>query len=433
MSSSESSGRPARRIYAALFVALLPLIGGGWLSGPQSTFDTKGPVAESQLDLFYVTLWVTMVIFVIVGGVLAYATIKFKSSDAAAAHAEPPPQAHGNPLIEMGLIVASILALVIITVPTLKGIWFTYDVPEDAENVYEVTAIGYQWWFKFQYPSEMATQVGGGEAPLVVANELVIPAGRPVRVHLRTTDVIHSFWVPKLAGKVDMIPNRGNRLWLQADEPGYFWGQCAEYCGESHAVMRFRVIALNEEDFAAWVANQTQLAREVAAPAAGDMPKAEFASYSFRPNQPGWSEEFDANPFGRWHAQQFVDEAAEDVALIAKGRLAFQANQCMGCHTVRGHEGVGIAGPDLTHIGARTTIAAGLLENTEENLYRWLTEPNHVKPGNFMYRRRVVDAPGTVAMSGYEVYQEETDTWVPNIEITHEEAHELIAYLNSLK
>ncbi len=415
-----------------LIVALLPLISGGWLSGPQSTFETKGPVAASQLHIFYVTLWVTLAIFVVVAGVLAYATIKFKARDAADEHAEPPPQGHGNPFIEMGLIVASILALVIIAVPTLKGIWYTHDVPEDAENAYEVTAVGYQWWFKFVYPSENAAQSFGSEAPLVVANELVIPAGRPVRVNLRTTDVIHSFWVPKLAGKVDMMPNRGNSLWLQADEPGYFWGQCAEYCGESHAVMRFRVIALNEEDFAAWVANQTTLARTVT-PNPSDAPKAEFASYSFRPNQPGWSEEFDADPFGKWHEQQFIDEAAENPALIAAGREAFQANQCAGCHTVRGHEGGGVVGPDLTHVGARTTIAAGLLENTEENLYRWITEPQHVKPGNLMYRSRAVAPVGAVTMTGYTRLDAETGEVVNNIEITADEAHALVAYLHSLK
>ena len=114
MSSSDSSDQPKRRFWHLLLVALIPIFSGGWLSGPQSTFDTKGPVAETQLDVFYVTLWVTVVIFAIVGSVLAYASIKFKARNAADEHAEPPPQGHGNPLIEIGLIVASILALVII-------------------------------------------------------------------------------------------------------------------------------------------------------------------------------------------------------------------------------------------------------------------------------------------------------------------------------
>ncbi|MBL9204222.1 MAG: cytochrome c oxidase subunit II, partial [Opitutaceae bacterium] len=247
-----------RRVSCALVVACLPLLLGGWIHGPQSTFDTEGPVAKSQLDVFYVTVWVTTIIFVLVAGVLAYATFKFRVRPGHDKNEAPPEQSHGNPMIEVGLIVLSIAALVVIAVPTLRAIWYTYDVPEEEKtNAYEVTATGYQWWFKFEYPKEQIDNVGA----LLTGNELVIPAGRPVRVNLRTIDVIHSFWVPKLAGKVDMMPNRGNHLWLKADKPGYFWGQCAEYCGSSHAVMRFRVIALDETEFAAWVARQKQVAR----------------------------------------------------------------------------------------------------------------------------------------------------------------------------
>ena len=191
------------------------------MNGHQSTMVVDGPVAKSQLDLFMVTCWVTLVIFIFVGGVLAYATLKFKARNEADEHAEPPEQGHGNPLIELSLIGASVLALVIIAVPTLKAIWYTYDVPvEEKANAYEVTATGYQWWFHFEYPNEQIK----GAGPLIVANELVIPAGRPVRVNLRSTDVIHSFWIPKLAGKVDMIPNRGNFLWLKADTARLFLG-----------------------------------------------------------------------------------------------------------------------------------------------------------------------------------------------------------------
>jgi len=396
---------------------------GGWIGGPQSTFDAKGPVAKSQLDVFYVTLWVTGIIFVIVASTLTYVTLKFKARSAADEHAEPPAQSHGNPLVELGLIGASVLALVFIAVPTLKAIWYTYDVPEaERENTYEVTAVGYQWWFKFEYPNEQID----GAGTLVTGNELVIPAGRPVRVNLRTTDVIHSFWVPKLAGKVDMMPNRGNHLWLQADEPGYFWGQCAEYCGESHAVMRFRVIALNEADFSAWVAAQKNAARTVAATAAaGDQPRAQFASYApMRRNAPGWSPEFDADPMGNWVQKQFP-EANEDVALIARGRELFQEKACISCHTVRGHEGVGIAGPDLTHIGSRTTIAGGLLENNARNLHRWITQPNEVKPGNLMWFGR--------AMPGYMMRNADTGVWEQNFTVSDEEGHAIVAYLESLK
>jgi cytochrome c oxidase subunit II len=419
-----------------LFVAIIPFISGGWIYGHQSTFDTKGPVAETQLEVFYVTLWVTLAIFIVVGAVLAYATLKFKARSSADEHAEPPPQGHGNPLIELSLIAASILALVIIAVPTLKAIWYTYDVPEDQLDIaYEVNAIGYQWWFKFEYPREMAPQPFGGEAPLVTANELVIPAGRPVRVNLRTVDVIHSFWVPKLAGKVDMIPNRGNHLWLQADEPGYFWGQCAEYCGESHAVMRFRVIALAEDEFDAWLENQKLMARTVEAPADAEI-TTEFVDYgTFRVNQPGWSPEFDAQPLANWKAMQEPVEE-EDAALIAAGRRYFVENRCAGCHVVRGHEGMGNIAPDLTRIGSRSTIAAGLLENTPENLYRWITEPQNVKPGNFMYHTRIVAPAGMVTMPGYVTRDPATGEVIESpgdIEITPEEGHALVAYLHSLK
>jgi cytochrome c oxidase subunit 2 len=425
-----------RRLWCLLLVATAPLVGGGWLSGPQSTFDTKGPVAESQLDVFYVTLWVTMVIFLIVGGVLAYVTLKFKARSAADEHAEPPPQSHGNPLVELSLIVVSILALVIIAVPTVKAIWYNYDVPEDQQDmVYEVNATGYQWWFKFEYPGETATTKIGNdliETTLTTANELVIPAGRPVRVNLRTVDVIHSFWVPKLAGKVDMIPNRGNHLWLQADEPGYFWGQCAEYCGESHAVMRFRVIALPQDEFDAWVADQVQLARTVEAPEGAQITTTAPDYGTFRVNEPGHTDDFDADPMGMWKAWQEIP-AEEDVALIAAGRKYFSENRCNGCHTVRGHEGVGTIGPDLTRIGSRTTIAAGLLENTPRNLYRWITEPQNVKPGNFMYHSRKVVPNGMIVMPGYTIYDPEKDEATVDIDVTPEEGHALVAYLHSLK
>lgn len=414
------SRAPLHRVYQALVVACLPLLTGGWTSGPQSTFETEGPVARSQLDLFYVTLWVCTIIFVIVASVLAYATLKFKASDSDPDR-PPPEQSHGNPIIELGLIGASITALVIIAVPTIRGIWYTYDVPENERaNAYEITATGHQWWFRFEYPKEQID----GAGTLVAANELVIPAGRPVRINLRTIDVIHSFWVPKLAGKVDMIPNRGNFLWLKADNPGYFWGQCAEYCGESHAVMRFRVIALAENEFNAWLANQKQPARKAGSAFAGalDQPRIQFASYTYEKqprNAPGWSEAFDQQPFAAWKKQQQVT-MAENLDLVAQGRKLFQEKTCVGCHTVRGHEGAGITGPDLTRVGARTTIAGGLLENTPQNLHRWLVEPNEVKPGNKMW------FGGYMALNG-------EGKWSPNFTVNDNEARALVAYLDSLK
>ena len=387
-----------------------------WLDGFQSTLSVDGPVARSQRQLFYTTCYVTFAIFLIVGGVLAYATIRFK--DRGRAGAEPPPQGHGNPLVEIGLIGASVLLLVIIAVPTLRAIWFAYDIPVGQKGqAYQIVATGYQWWWKFEYPNAPVKLAPTGEMPLATANELVIPAGRPVHIELRTADVIHSFWVPKLAGKVDMIPNRANHIWLQADQPGYFYGQCAQFCGDSHAVMRFRVIALDEKEFAAWLAQQTQPARSLSAPAEAAPATAQphVILASFKQNQfgfgPAWASDAPIPQLDLWRAQQPPDKA-EDPALISRGRALFQAKTCISCHTVRGQEGLGVIGPDLTHVGARTTIAAGLLENTPEQLARWINHPDQVKPGNKMY----------------------TTGYVPNhVTLDPDEVAALVAYLRSLK
>jgi cytochrome c oxidase subunit 2 len=388
--SSTSLTRFAR--VAAALAGLSLLSGCIWLDGPQSTFDPNGPVARHQMDVFYVTCWVSLVIFVLVGSVLAYATIRFRARGESDEHAEPPEQGHGNPFVEMSLIGGSVLALVVIAIPTLREILYSYEVPVvDKANAYEVTATGYQWWFKFDYPSETAQTVDltgkASNAPFSTANELVIPAGRPVHINLRTVDVIHSFWIPKLAGKVDMMPNRGNHLWVQADKPGYFWGQCAEFCGESHAVMRFRVIALGPREFNAWLDSQMAVARRVPAPASGDagQPKAKFATYrTFKRNEPGYTDTFDASPLDSWRGKQNA-ESDEDPVLIARGRELFRTKTCATCHTVRGDGYVGVVGPELTHVGARSTIAAGLLENNRDELHRWIHAPNEVKPGNTMW------------------------------------------------
>ncbi len=405
----------------------MPLFFGGWLNwltGPQSTIDVAGPVAESQRHVFYVTVWVTGIIFVLVASVLTYATLKYKARNDSDEQTPTPPQGHGNPFIELGLIAASVLALVFIAIPTLRAIWYAYDVPAaEKTNALEVNATGYQWWFKFEYPSEQIDGVG----PLTTANELVIPVGRAIRINLRANDVMHSFWVPKLAGKVDMIPNRGNHLWLKADAPGYFWGQCAEYCGESHAVMRFRLIALAQKDYAEWIIAQKAPARALTPPSDGALAKTQPAGYAFKNpgrNAPGYSSAFDTDPLAAWLKQQ-KPAANENPVLIAQGHDLFTAKSCVTCHVVRGNNMGGAPfAPDLTHIGSRTTIAAGLLENNSVNLHRWITRPNEVKPGNKMYL-------GINGMPGYMMMQD--DKLVPHIVVSDEEAPAIVAYLQSLK
>lgn len=386
------------------------------MDGHQSTLQVAGPVAEAQRQVFFVTVWVTLVIFVLVGSTLAYATWRFRARPSDGERAEPPHQSHGNPLVELALIACSVGALVIISVPTLKGIWYDYDVPAAQKaNAFEVTATASQWWWRFEYPTEEATIEGAQKTPLVTANELVIPAGRPIRVNLRTNDVIHSFWVPQLAGKVDMIPNRANFLWLEADKPGYFWGQCAEFCGDSHAVMRFRVIALGPDEFAKWLHHQEQPARSLTSTlVATGRPTVQFASMrtpaDFRRNEAGITNRFETSPLTAWRAQQ-QPLSGENPALIAKGRALFAQKTCITCHTIRGQGAMGILGPDLTHVGSRTTIAGGVLENTPEELRRWIHDPGAVKPGNKMAKGFIDN----------------------HVHLTPDDEVALVAYLESLK
>lgn len=196
----------------------------------------------------------------------------------------------------------------------------------DRGLVIEVT--GHQWWWDVRYPEER----------IITANEIYVPAGEPVRIVLRSGDVIHSFWAPNLHGKMDAIPGVSNQFWIHADEPGRWRGQCAEFCGRQHALMAFWVIALAPEEFRAWVEERQQ-----------------------------------ASP-------------VEEEPRLARGREAFFRASCNECHTIRGTEADGVAGPNLTHIGSRLTLGAGTLPNTTANLMGWVVNPQEIKPGNQMPR-----------------------------------------------
>jgi len=305
----------------------------------QSTMDPKGPVAQVQFDVFMDTVWLVVVLFALVGGLMVYAVIKFRSRPGDENKPAIVEDGHGNPLIEIGLITASIGALVVIAIPTLSAIWYTDDVPAEAvptsklsawyprvegtrenyaktveEQVLEVDVIGKQWWFRFEYPQLGMTN----DAKHSVPNELVIPKGKAVRINLRSEDVIHSFWVPKIAGKVDLMPGRKNHMWIQADQTGHYYGQCAEFCGDSHAYMLFRVEVLEPADFAKWVQKQKADAAPVAAGSAAE-----------------------------------------------KGKALFAAKSCVMCHNVGGHFGAGAFGPDLTHVASRKSLAGAWLDNRD--------------------------------------------------------------------
>ncbi|MBB5984907.1 cytochrome c oxidase subunit 2 [Sphingobium sp. B1D3A] len=193
-----------------------------------------------------------------------------------------------------------------------------------------VRVIGEMWWWRVHYLDQ------SGRETLRDANELHIPVGEPVLLELDAADVIHSFWVPRLSGKMDMIPGRTNRLLIQADKPGVYWGQCAEYCGGPHALMGFVVIAHAPDDFARWQASR----RPAPAPAPG--------------------------------------------STAARGAALFLSSGCAACHTIRGTEANGLAGPDLTHVGTRRTLGAGILPNNPGTLNGWIADSQAIKPANRM-------------------------------------------------
>ena len=288
----------------------------------QSIFDAKGPVARIEGDLFWIIFWSAAVIFVLIEGILVYAIFRFgRKPDQGL-----PAQTHGHTPLEIGWTIAPAVVLAVVAVPTVKALWQIYDVPQDP-NALEITVTGHQWWWEFDY-----TKLG-----VVTADEVHFPQDKLVRLTLKSDNVIHSFWIPKLGGKLDVMPNHKNQMWLQGSVPGEYYGQCVEFCGESHAFMRLRAIVDTPADFDKWVAAQ----KKPAASAAG------------------------------------ASKAGEDL-FLGKGT-------CYACHTVDGLEKAkGKVGPNLTHVGTRTTLAAGIMDNNHANLVKWLSNPGAVKPGNFM-------------------------------------------------
>ncbi|MEX0326456.1 MAG: cytochrome c oxidase subunit II [Puniceicoccaceae bacterium] len=346
-------------------------------TGQQSTLDPQGPLALNQVNIFYVTLWVTLFLFVTVGGALAFAIWKFRMRKGDDPNYVPP-QSHGHPLVEMGLVVGSAALLVVIAIPTFGGILLKERPPVmEGEEVLEVNVTGYQWWWGFEYP----------EYGFHTANELVFPAGKVVKLNLKANDVIHSFWLPKLAGKTDLMPGQENKMWIQADEPGYFWGQCAEYCGDSHAYMLFRAKALSEDEFTAWL--EQQQTATVTDASLGD----------YTP----------------------VNSGGADEELVLTGAELFIEN-CARCHSVDSK--VQTMGPNLAHFGSRTSIAAGWLENESENLVHWILHPDKVKPGNFMWEGfpDPIDPLGPPQMEG-----------LMDANLTEAQAEAIAAYLYTLK
>jgi cytochrome c oxidase subunit II len=299
-----------------------------------SIFAPVSPPAESIRALSVLVLAVAAGIFLIVEGILIYCVVRFRRRPADTGE---PAQLYGSKPIEIAWTAAPTLIVFVLVLATTRTLWEVErdpPAPKAGDGALFVTVVGRQWWWEYRYE-----HYDGRKLDFITANELHMPVSadgrpRPVYLSLKSADVAHSYWVPRLAGKMDLIPGRTNRLWFQTASPGLYFGQCAEYCGTQHAGMLLRVNVDSEEDFDRWLENESKPAVEDAAA-----------------------------------------RSAKDV---------FLAQSCVNCHRVRGTAAGGTYAPDLTHVMSRQTLAAGTLPNTPENLKRWVDDPQKIKPSCLM-------------------------------------------------
>jgi cytochrome c oxidase subunit 2 len=351
----------SRLIPAAI---LLFIVSACSSSDPQSTFFPSGPVADQQLSLFWLIFWLAVAVFIVVEGILLYSIWRFRRR---AGQDHLPPQIHGNTKMEIAWTIAPVFILIAIAVPTYITIADQNSPPEG--DALHVDVIAHQWWWEFQYPDQ----------GFVTANEMHIPVDTTVTYSLFSQDVIHSFWVPKLAGKIDVQPAQVNEGWFVAEETGTFFALCAELCGLAHAKMLFRVTSQPQADF------------------------------------------------DRWIEEQQKPPAATTTDLEATGSILFATKQCVLCHTNTGPDAPGVqagrqvvfesggnafAAPNLTHFASRETFAGSILENTDEHLRNWLRDPEGEKTGNRMAELAAV-------------YND------PDMRLTDNEIEALVAYLRS--
>jgi cytochrome c oxidase subunit 2 len=340
-----STGTIRRLARYAPAICLLVLLGCAQ-NYPQTTLLPRGDFGRLVDDLFRTTVFWGIVVFVLVEGALVFAIFKFRGRPD-----DPEPrQTHGSTLLEIAWTIIPALILAIIAVPTVKTIFKTSDYATG--DVVQIEVIGHQWWWEFRYP----------DLGIVTANEMNFPVGKTVNLRMTTADVVHSFWVPQFAGKRDVFPKRHNPLWFKAEVTGNFSGQCAEFCGVQHARMGFRMVSQTPEEFAAWAA-----AQRIGSPLVN---KGVVAPDTTAP----------------------VDSAARAArqagdSLMKAGQALFSSAGCIGCHAMVGTPLAGqtaLKGPNLSHVGSRTTLVAGLMPNTEENLRKWLSNPDSVKQGTLM-------------------------------------------------
>jgi len=285
-------------------------------------------------DLSFFVLAITAAIFLIVAGFAVYTLIRFGRRPA-----DPdrePAQVYGSTQIELAWTVVPLLIVVVLFLVTARYVW-GLERRAQPPDALEITVVGHQWWWEIRYP----------KLGIVTANEIHVPVSdatrpTPTFITIQSVDVAHSFWVPQLAGKMDAIPNKTNRIWIEPRRVGTYVGQCAEYCGLQHALMLLVVVVHPQDEFRAWVASQ-----QIAPPEA---------------------------------------EATRP------GRELFSSLACISCHSVRGTPGNGVFGPDLTHLMSRSTLGAGAVRNTPGNLRAWVKDPAAFKAGALMPAMKLDDA-----------------------------------------
>jgi cytochrome c oxidase subunit 2 len=303
---------------------------------PATTTYPEGTHARRIYELLVPIFWVALAVFVVVEGLLIYSVVRFRQRPDSGI----PTQIHGNTTIEIAWTIAPALILLVIAVLTFRTQAIQAEKPADA---LKIQVIGHQWWWEFRYHDP------AGQMLFVTASDLYIPVGRNITLEMTGQDVIHSFWMPKLAGKTDTIPGHQNYLTFMAEQPGVYRGLCAEFCGEQHAVMRFRVVAVPQDAFQSWLTQQ----------------------------------------------QTALPPPPENVKQI------FTQKGCIGCHKVSGFpEALGVTGPNLSFFGSRETIASGALPNTPENLKLWLRDPGAIKSGNIM---STAIGPGKIQLTEQEI------------------------------
>jgi cytochrome c oxidase subunit 2 len=310
----------------------MPCVAQSALKTPSILAPASTPAHEIYA-LSQFVLVITSAIFVVVGGLLAFVVIRFRARRSDAEH--EPAQIYGSAQVELAWTVIPVLIVVVLFLTTARIIFAIQDAPEP-KSALDVTVVGHQYWWEFRYP----------KLGIVTANELHIPVSapsalEPTYMQLLSADVDHSFWVPQLGGKTDLIPNHPNQMWMDPEKAGLYLGQCAQFCGIEHAKMLIRVYVDTPDAFTSWVKAQ-------------QMPA--------------------------------VQEAA-----TSAGRHVFETEACANCHTISGTSAKGTFGPDLTHLMSRTTIAAGAADNKPDKLRSWIQAPNTLKPGALMPAMQLSD------------------------------------------